>query len=127
LGNKKISELPALIDIKTFKLNDYNGLMASADKDNKELLNMIGSDDKNGILLNGLAQLGITPDNLADLDQSKTIDDYYTMYLGNITTRNAYCLKNKLTVVSGKEAEEKKLLTSGKTITDADLDALKAA
>lgn len=101
--------------------------MASADKDNKELLNMIGSDDKNGILLNGLAQLGITPDNLADLDQSKTIDDYYTMYLGNITTRNAYCLKNKLAVVSGKEAEEKKLLTSGKTITDADLDALKAA
>ena len=127
LGNKKISELPNMIDTNTFKLKNYDALLASTSGDNKKILEGIGKDDPNNVLLNGLAQLWITPDNLADLDPNKTIDDYYRIYCENIVTRNEYCQKNKLTIVSGKESEEKKLITSGKKITDADLDILNSA
>ena len=125
-GNKKISELPTIMDNKTLKLNNYDELLKNTEGENKKLLERIGREDKNEVIRQWLAQLWITPESIGDLDQNMTIDEYYVIYCQNIKTRNDYCLRNKLEVVDGKGSEEKKLLTSSKKISDSDLDTINA-
>jgi hypothetical protein len=127
LGSKRLSDLPLIMDTKTFKFNNYNDLLKASSGDQKKILENIGSEDKNNVLLNGLKQMGITPDNISELDQNKTVDDYYRQYLENIAIANGYRAKNKLQVVTGKEDEEKKLITSGKPILESDLNRLRDA
>lgn len=122
VGNQKISDLTDTIDPKTFNFREYDLLLKTAiETRNTEMQTLLQrvAKDKN-IMRTGLAQMGITPDNISQLDQNMTVDEYYARYMENMQTAETYRLKNKFKVV--KEKELKKLITSGKQLTKQDLE-----
>jgi len=128
LWNKKISELDTIIDKTTFKIKDYDRQMKIAkianDNDMITLLTQVWKDDPDGILEKWLRQIGITPTNYLSLDQNNTVDDFYEIYIQNITTAESYRTTNNLEVVDSKKDKLTSLITGGVLITDADLEKL---
>lgn len=124
VGNNKISDLTNTIDPKTFDFKNYDTLLQTAietgNTDMQILLQKVAKDKS--IMRTGLAQMGITPENIGQLDQDMLVDDYFVRYMENMQTSEKYRIKNKLTIVKGKENDHQKLITSGKELTEADLE-----
>lgn len=124
VGNQKISDLTNTIDPKTFNFRNYDTLLqtaiATGNTNMQELLQRVNKDKS--IMRTGLAQMGITPENIGQLDQDMLVDDYFVRYMENMQTSEKYRIKNKLTIVKGKENDHQKLITSGKELTEADLE-----
>jgi hypothetical protein len=124
VGNNKISDLTKNIDPKTFNFKNYDTLLQTAietgNTDMQILLQKVAKDKS--IMRTGLAQMGITPENIGQLDQDMLVDDYFVRYMENMQTSEKYRIKNKLTIIKGKENDHQKLLTSGKELTEADLE-----
>ena len=125
-GQTKIKDLKPQIDAKTGKMLNYDQMMANiTDKKVQNTLQKeIGKDDKNNIVPTGLAQLGIRPDSIDNLDQEKTVDDMYLLYMTNMQTAESYRTENGLITTKQGDEEIKKLVTSGEELTKKDFEAL---
>ena len=125
-GKTKIRDLKPQIDAKTGKMLNYDQVMTQTqDKDVKKFIqDKVGKDDKNNVIPTGLSQLGIRPDSIDSLDQDKTVDQMYAIYMTNVQTAENFRNKNNYIITPKGQEEVKKLITSGQELDESDFRAL---
>ena len=130
LWDKKIADLDNVLD-KDFKLKEYDKVLNEYRNSSKaeeralwKELESLWKNDPNWRMKNWLATMWITPENYKNLDQNKTVLDYFKIYVANTNTFDAYLKNKKLVLVNWKEAERDNLIRSGKTITNDDIKKL---
>lgn len=130
LWNTKISDLDNKVD-KDFKLKNYDELLMSYKNSSLATYQAIGKelekmwkDDKEWKIKNWLANIWITPENYKNLDQNKTVLDYFKIYASNTTIFENYTKDKKLVLASWKETHRDALIRSWKAITNDEMKKL---